>query len=185
MSALADAWGLLDEHMADFDQSALAGDIDQPELANRMLRRVMRERRLFAEDEALVQAEKDHLDAFLERSRAAHDTSFLEMQLQRYHEARLERDPKAKTIHLPSGTLVARKRPDHWEFDDEAFLEWAKTRRTDLVRTKEEVDRTAVKKALIVNNDGRVLDFDSGEFVESVTVTPGEIAFSIKGSEDD
>jgi hypothetical protein len=158
--------------------------IDQ-ELADRMLRRVLRERRLLAADEAVVTAEKERLDTWLQRRREAHDTTYLETCLRQYHEARLAADPKAKTLHLPAGTLAARKRPDAWVFDDDGFVKWATVHAAVLLRTKVEVDRAAAKSALFTTDDGRVLHPETGEFVESVTVTPGEVTYTIKADDDE
>lgn len=39
---------------------------------------------------------------------------WIESALERYHRAALERDPKALTLHLPAGDLVARKGQPEW-----------------------------------------------------------------------
>ena len=185
MSALADTWDDLDESMADIDGSELVGDNVDPTLPDRMIRAIARERRKVAHAEAVVAAEKDRLDAWLERRRAVHDTSFLEAALAGYHEARLAREPKLKTIHLPSGDLVARKQPDRWDIDDDAFLAWASEHHPDLIRVRPpEVDRAAVKKALTVHDDGRVIDGQSGEVVPAITVEAGGITFAVKVGND-
>lgn len=185
MSALSEAWDALDDdlafgHLAEVPDG---GTVDEL-LADRMLRRVLRERRLLAADEEVVQAEKERLDEWLARRRVQRDTTYLEACLRQFHEARLAQDRKAKTLHLPSGTLVARKKPAAWDINDEQFIPWAQTHRADLLRIKVEVDRAAVKAALVVNDDGRVLDMDTGEFLDSVTVTPGDVTFTIKGDDE-
>lgn len=180
MSALVEAWGLIDEHLAEYDPAELVGDVDNVDLVNRMLRaraRLIREANAYR---AAAEAERARIDEWLDARLASCDTSFLDHQLQQYHEARLARDPKAKTISLPNGSLTARTQ-QVWTFDDESFLEWAKARRTDLLRTKVEIDKPAVKKAFVVNDDDRVLDKSSGEFVDAVTVTT-ETRFSVNGS---
>lgn len=183
MSALVDAWGLIDEHLAEYDPAELVGDTDNADLVNRMLRARARLVRQAEAYRLAAAAERNRIEDWLNRQLAQCDTSFLDHQLQQYHEARLARDPKVKTISLPNGTLSARTQ-QVWTFDDEAFLEWAQARRTDLVRTKLEVDKPAAKKALVVNDDGRVLDFDSGEFVDAVSVTT-ETRFSVKGTSEE
>lgn len=179
-----DSWDDLDEHLADFDPNELIGDTDRTDMADRMVRNIARHRRQLAVDEEVAQAEIDRIQDWMAKRRAAHDTSFVEEALRQYHEARLARDSRAKTIHLPSGSLVARKLPDRWEFDDEAFLAWAEQRRTDLIRTKVEVDKPAAKKALRVLDDGQIIDGASGEFVPAVTVTPGDISYAVKTEDD-
>lgn len=186
MTALMnDAWDDLDEHLADFDLEEMTGDTDKADLADRMIRHVARHRRQLEADEAAAKAEMERIAEWLDKRRAAHDTSYVEACLRQYHEARLDRDPKVKTIHLPAGTLVARKAPDRWEFDEDEFKAWAAEHRPDLLRTKVEVDRPASKKALVAGNDGRVVDFDSGEFLACVHVEPGGMTFAVKTGEDD
>lgn len=186
MSAITDSWDDLDEHLADVDPDELIGDTDRTDLADRMVRRIARNRRLLAVHEEVARGEIARIEEWLVTQRAALDTTFVEEALRLYHEARLARDPKAKTIHLPSGSLVARKLPDRWEFDDDAFLAWAQDRRTDLIRMRDpEVDKPAAKKALRVLDDGQIIDGTSGEFVPAVTVTPGDISFAVKTEEQD
>lgn len=183
MSALVDAWGLIDEHLAEYDPAELVGEFDNTDLVNRMLRARARLVRTAEACRAAADAERARIDEWLERQLSGCDTSFLDMQLQSYHEARLARDPKVKTIKLPNGTLSARTQ-QVWSFDDETFLGWAQARRTDLVRTKVEVDKAAAKKALVVNDEGRVLDATVGEFVEGVSVAT-ETRFSVKASTEE
>lgn len=183
MSALADTWDELDQDLTHVDGSELLGDNPDPTLPDRMLRAVARERRKVAQAEAVVAAEKERLDTWLHEQRARHDTSFLEAALAGYHEARLARDPRARTIHLPSGTLVARQQPDRWEIDDEVLLDWAALHFPGLVRTKVEVDRATTKKALTVTDDGSTVTAD-GDPVPGVLVEPGGIGFTVKPSED-
>lgn len=182
--SLAESWDELDSELSelsDFDEEGLLGDAVDPSLPDRLLRRIARERRKLAEAEAVAQAERERIEAYLDRSRKAHDTSWLEGQLAGYHEARLARDPRLKTIHLPSGDLVARKAPDRWEFDED-FLVWAKENATELTRVKFEVDRTEAKRRLKVH--GSVVVSVHGEAVPGVTVEPGGISFTAKPSED-
>ncbi len=179
--ALRDSWDELDDDLA-ADQDAGFDEIDAT-LADRMLRRVLRERRLYEADAAVAQAQKDQVDAWLQKRREAHDTAYLEGCLRQYHEARLAVDAKARTLHLPSGTLAARKKPDAWEFDEEAFIAWAEVNRPDLLRTKLSIDRPVVKQTLVVRDDGRCIDHESGEYVPAVTVEPGGVSFTVKAED--
>ena len=101
-----------------------------------------------------------------------------------YHRAVLAENDREKTIKLPHGTLSSRKAPDKWEFDDEAFIAWAKANAPDLVRTKDEVAKSKVKDALkgSCRGDGAVAT-DSGEIVPGVTVTIGEPSFTVTTEE--
>jgi hypothetical protein len=185
-TALTDAWDDLDEHLADIDGAEL-DQVDNPELADRMVRRIMRARRELAAAEEIAATERARIDEWLAKRRAALDTSFLEMCLRTYHQRQLDANPKAKTIHLPAGDLVARKQPDRWHFDDEqGFIEWAQANHPDLVRTvtKVEVAKADTKKVLEVIDDGRVIDPATGERVPAVWVEPGKITFTVKEGDD-
>jgi hypothetical protein len=76
-------------------------------------------------------------------------------------EARLDADPKfPKTVHVPSGTVTARKGSTVVEVDDEAmFVSWAAEHAPGLVRTPPpdpKPDKAAIKTALA---DGEVVQF--------------------------
>lgn len=139
---------------------------------------------------------------WLERVRRDNDTAWLEGQLQAYHEARLRDEPKAKTLDLPHGKLVARKAVDEWApIDPDALLRWAEEVRPDITRTKVTVDKPAMKKALLpVDRDlaafsrllalvvpvrvlpldvGDVVDPVSGDWVPGLWFGVGAVGFSV------
>lgn len=160
--------------------------IDTLAQADWAARKVAQARRRLAEAEDVAAAQIERINAWLaeQRQRCDRDTVFLTGLLERFHRERLADDPKAKTIDLPSGAvLVARKQPDCWTFDDDQFVEWARTGYPDAVRvrTSVEVDRTVAKKLPVV--DGQVVA-PSGEVVPGVEVTPGEVRFTVKTEVD-
>jgi phage host-nuclease inhibitor protein Gam len=153
------------------------------------LRKVAHRRKVLAEEEALYEAERHKLDAWIEerRERAEKDTQYLCDLLEEFHRAQLAEDPKAKTISLPSGKLTARKAPDKWEFD-EGFLAWARTAAPELIRTKEEPDRQAAKRLLIARHasDGGagIAVTPDGELVQGLAILPGDLAFKVEVAGD-
>lgn len=180
--SIGDQWDDLDDYMTDLGDATVS-DIN-PEIADRMLRRVLRERRKLAMAEELVAAEKARLDDYLEIQRGRHDTEWLEHCLRTYHETRLAADPKAKTLHLPAGDLVARKSPDRLDVDQAAFEKWAEGRKAGFIVTKVTVDKTAAKKELQHAGDGRLVDPVNGEVIEWATLVIGDVRFSVQTSED-
>lgn len=50
--------------------------------------------------------------------------SWIVEALERYHRAVLRLDPRALTIHLPSGDLPSRMGQAQWDIDDEKVIEW-------------------------------------------------------------
>lgn len=158
--------------------------IDSMDRANWAVRKLAIYAQRLAEAEAFAQRERDRLALWLdgERHSAEQSSSFLAGLLRRYHEDRLAVDPKAKTIPLPAGDLVARKQPDVWNVDDPEYLvEWAEVAGwSEIVRRRDpEVDRAALKRTFHVMADGSVMAPD-GEVVPGITVTDGEIRFTVK-----
>lgn len=128
-----------------------------------------------------AQAEMDRIHLWLTEALAPyqHDMDYFDALLEGYHRRELDTDPKRKTIKLPDAELVSRKQPDAWEFDEDAFIASASFKHPDLVRVKHEIDKKEAKRLLTATDTGSVIDA-SGEVVEGVTVTPGDVKFSVK-----
>jgi hypothetical protein len=175
----------LDDQLAQIgDEAESSFVIDDIDKANWAVRKLGVYAARLAEAEAFAQRERDNLDVWLagERERAEQSSSFLAGLLRRYHEDRLEADPKVRTIHLPAGDLTARKSPDRWEVDnDEDLIAWAEQSGWgEVVRRRDpEVDRNALKRTFHVAPGGTVLAPD-GEVVPGVTVVEGEVSFKVK-----
>lgn len=155
--------------------------VDGPETADWALRKLARVRARAAEAADLARRERDRITAWetAELERLANEGAYFTGLLEDWHRRVLDEEPRRKTIHLPAGDLHARKAPDRWAFDGNAFLQWAvRAGRDEFVRTPApEVDKAAAKKALEVR-DGAVWDPATGEVVDGVAVEPGEVRFS-------
>jgi hypothetical protein len=121
---------------------------------------------------ALAAERKALIDDWLraELARAERTRAFFESLLVGYIAER-NADDGTKTINLPGGTLKARRSLPKVEVDATAFVAWAtETGRSDLLRTKAEPDKTAIKTAAL----------EDGEALPHVAVDPGgEIAYSV------
>lgn len=94
--------------------------------------------------------------------------------LRQYHDRILRSDPKAKTLSFPAGKLKARKAPDAWEINEEAFVPWARLHTlTEFYEVKTHINRTALKKAFEAGPGGQAVTAE-GELVPGVTVHRGE-----------
>lgn len=124
--------------------------------------------------------EKARIDAVLalETSRHQNDLDFFQLHLDAYLGKLIADGRETKSLALPHGTIARRGRQADLTIDEEAFLTWAKDTRPDLVRTKREVDKVALKKAAKLAEDG-VVTVD-GEIVESVTWTQQADSVSFK-----
>jgi phage host-nuclease inhibitor protein Gam len=91
-----------------------------------------------------------------------------------FHEKQLAEDPKAKTIKLPHGALIARKQPDNIEIEDvKTAMAWCHACNDDYLRFPDpELNRSAIKAAVLKN----------GEIIPGVEVVVGEIKYSVAPS---
>ncbi|HEY1119713.1 MAG TPA: host-nuclease inhibitor Gam family protein [Acidimicrobiales bacterium] len=175
-----DVWDDLDQHLI----GQIPDRIEDHQGAERMVRSIARRRRQLARMEEVYKAEREHLDAWLARQRELLATTYFEECLAGYHQRLLEQDPKAKTIHLPSGDLTARAGQPTWEIDDEVFITWAQScGANSLLRMTVSPDRAAIKTALQVNLEHGVTVDQAGEIVPGIRVTPGETSFKVKTGE--
>lgn len=141
--------------------------------------------RLRAERER-VEGMYDTLIAELNERRAAQvdpikaTIDWLEQALALWHHARIQEDPKALTVHLPSGTLRSAKAQPRWTYDAPTeFLVWAQANATAAVRlvpAKDEIDKNEAKKLLgpiIDVVDGRAVIKETGEKIPGLKIEPG------------
>lgn len=150
------------------------------------VRVIARHERHFAAYEAaalrvidIAQARIDHEREGIEdeKQRLATSTAYLRSLLEGWHRSILDADPKAKTVRLPAGHLVARKAPDVVDIIDvDGFKAWAEVNAPDLLRTTVAPDKPAIKK--LAHVDGRVVD-DAGEVVPGVEWVEGAVAFKV------
>lgn len=117
-----------------------------------------------------------------ETERLSGDIRHWEAKLAEYHRDQLAEDDHLKTITLPHAKLHSRKQPDKWEFADETFIAWAREELPMAVRTKEEVDKPSVKKALkdLERIEGGALLRPDGEVVPGLVVLPGDTTFTVE-----
>lgn len=91
-------------------------------------------------------------------------------------------DSKKKSVKLPGATLGYRSGGTALVYDEAALLAWAKTYKPELVRTKEEVNRSAVKDAVL--KDGEILRDDAGQLLIVVEEKPDTFYVKISDASD-
>ena len=128
--------------------------------ANRRIRAIQRikaEQRRVGE---LVAAEAARLFLYQGEKDAAakKEIARLEAWLKSFHAAVLAEDPKAITVDLPAGKLIARKAADKWAYvDEKALVAWLEENLPEAVRTPtpaNEVDKAKLRKLAVVVVDG-------------------------------
>lgn len=88
-------------------------------------------------------------------------------------------DSNKKSLKLPFGTLQYRTTPAGYKYNnEEAIFNYIKSNNlNEFIRTKQDIDKTKLKKALLTK-DGKV--YLNGEELEDIVPTEQETKFSIK-----
>jgi hypothetical protein len=149
--------------------------------ASRMVHRYLRTNDEIARTTALFDAE-------IERMREARDAAlrplkqrlqWLDSMLKLWHKARLDEDPTATTVRLPTGTLTSAKAQDAWVYDEAKFLAWARVNAQGAVRVPpvvETIDRNEARKLLaetisVIEREAVIKA--TGELVPGLTIRRG------------
>lgn len=98
--------------------------------------------------------------------------------LESYARKQLE-GSKKKSLKLPFGTMSFKKGQRKMVYEDEALMTYIKNNNlVDFIRTKEEINKAELKKAVELQEDGNVTL--NGQVVEGITTLPAEETFSVK-----
>jgi phage host-nuclease inhibitor protein Gam len=177
----------LEEYLAGPEPTAVTPDLDE-EQVDRELGRLAGLRRQADDAREVAEARTASINAWLEdrlETLAARATT-IEQRLELYHRARLEKDPKALTVSLPSGTLVSKAQEPEWLVTDEkALIEWADEHAPDVVRRKPapdaEVDRNNMKRELVKRQGRKIvargIDPNTGEKAPGLEVVARDRSF--------
>lgn len=151
---------------------------DQAEWCLRQISRLKAQQNETAE---LARAEIEKINAWKEKETAkiTGSIAFLESLLKDYHRRVFEKDPKAKTIKLPSGSLEARKMPPDIKRDKNILLPWVEKNRPNFVVVEKNVDWAGLKKELRFDS-GVAFDPLTGEVVPGVEVVDRGIDFRVR-----
>lgn len=167
--------------------------VDSLERADWAVRKIARSRRRLAEAKELAAAERKRIDEWEAEqvARCQSATEYLEELLTRYHRDVLKDDPKAKTIRLPAGELVARKLPDALVCDGGVdCIAWAELNAPDTVAVRKTVDRSKMKRRLVVGSTERpegfeAIDPSTGQVVPGFWWTQvDEVSFKVRTDVD-
>jgi phage host-nuclease inhibitor protein Gam len=106
-----------------------------------------------------------------ERKRHAGEVEFFEGHLGRYLAGLVADGRKTKTLSLPAGSVSLRARQPLVEVDEPAALAWARTEAPEVVKTRESIDKTALKKLIsdAMLPGGLVADPGTGEILPFIT----------------
>ena len=134
---------------------------------------------------SLANAEIEKIEEWLNsmNDQVQQSIDYFQSLLAEYAMEQRKNNPKFKSLKLPNGRIGFRKQQPKWNYDNDKLIEVLKTsKRTDLIRIKEELDKAAIKKAFVVADD-KVINPDTGEVVEGIAIEQREDAFNVEVSE--
>lgn len=196
---IGDTWRDLDEFLASEDQPDFEGPPVPAESlaqADRWLRAI----NTIDRQVARVRRDAEEMRSYQlwlireweerEVERIAKNRPWLERSVEMLARALYELDPSVVTRTLPNGTFRLQYKHPEWEYTDpQAFLEWAKKHKPDLVHQPDppppKPDKNAVKKAFVVNGKpGDVVPVEyGGDVVPGLRVVFRDREFEIKPPE--
>lgn len=141
-----------------------------------------------AERDRLIKLANDEIADLVSKCRELetkcdNDTAYLRSCLIEYFNTVPHKETKTQESYdLLKGKLVFKKPTIKINHDDEKLIEWLAE--TEYVETKKSLKWGEYKKNLTVNDDGVVIDTETGEVVEACTVEEVPASFSIKFKED-
>lgn len=136
-----------------------------------------------AEIDRLAKSEIERITTWKQKQTAAiaGSLSFFEFLLSEYANNRRGQDEKYKGEKTPYGKIGFRKQQDAWDYKDEpALIQYLEENgHVELIRTKKETDKTALKKIVVVQ-DGKPVDPTTGEFIPGLEITTRPDAIDVK-----
>lgn len=127
-----------------------------------------------AEIKVIAEEEINRVNAWKEKEleQYAKDKEYFSYLLEEFYRAEKAKDKKFK-LSTPYGKVTARK-SSKWNYEnEEALVKYLKDNKPELVRVKEEVDKTELKKVFkdgVDKETGEVLPFVTIEETETITV---------------
>jgi phage host-nuclease inhibitor protein Gam len=155
--------------------------IDDDSKANWALRKIAQHKKKIEENNLLAEEEIYKIEAWNKQmnDEAQQSIDYFQSLLAEYAGEKRKSDPKFKTLKLPSGRIRFKKQQPQYVYDDDAVLESLKeSGYTDFVKVKESVDKAGIKKQFKAVNGGLV-DPDTGEFIDGVTVVDRDDKFEV------
>jgi phage host-nuclease inhibitor protein Gam len=156
--------------------------VEDEESANWVLRKIRTIQEKKQSNVSLAEAEVAKIDTWLEsvNGKADRDLEYFEGLVTTYAGNLRATDLKFKSLKLPNGKIGFRKQQPKWEYDNPKVIESLKNiHAEDLIRIKEEPDKTAIKKQFAVEN-GKVYCPLTGELIEGITVIELPDSFKIE-----
>lgn len=162
--------------------------ISDNESANWALRKIKEYTDIKTANNALAISETEKIEVWnkKENDKAQASIDYFQGLLGAYALKQRQANPKFKSLKLPNGKIKFVSPGAKYVYNDKEIVEYLKkTDRLDLVNTKttEEPKKNEIKKLFIAQGN-RLIDPDTGEFVEGVTVEKPEDVFKVEVNDD-
>ncbi|MEF3330601.1 host-nuclease inhibitor Gam family protein [Oceanobacillus oncorhynchi] len=160
--------------------------VDTDEKANWALRKIKQAQQKQIEANALATEEQDKIEAWYqsEREKAQRDIDYFQGMLAHYAVKKREKDPKFKSQKLPNGRIKFVKKQPKFNYKDESVVKYLEeSEREDLLKVTKEPKKAEIKKAFVIKED-KLIDPDTGEVVDGVTVEHLEDEFKVEVSDE-
>ena len=152
--------------------------------ANWALRKITALEEANKEARQLADEERKRIDDWEKKETQSNQDAitFFQQKLGEYLMILRKNDPKAK-IKTPYGSVTTRKKPDSWEYGEQAVAELEAAGLDEFVTTKvtKSVIKADFKKVVSVTENGNVVTPD-GEVLKSIKVVPQGFDIVVKGA---
>ncbi|TFJ92170.1 host-nuclease inhibitor Gam family protein [Lentibacillus salicampi] len=159
--------------------------VDTDEKANWALRKIAQYEEQKKANNKLATDEIEKIENWNkeENEKAQQSIDYFQGLLARYAMTKRENDPKFKSQKLPNGRIRFKKKQPKWEYDDNTVIQSLKDAgMTDYIKVKESPSKSDIKKAFEVI-DGQVVDADTGQIIDGITVAEQNEEFEVKVDE--
>lgn len=149
--------------------------------ANWALRKIKSMNDQIERNNTLAQAEIDKIEHWNQSENKKHQDSidYFQSLLAQYAAVKRENDPKFKTLKLPNGAFSFRKRQPKWNYEEDIVVKALEDANlTDFIRVKKFPSKADIKKAFEVSG-GHVVNPDSGEIIEGITIEEQPEIFNV------
>jgi hypothetical protein len=162
-------------------------EITNDEQAAWAMRKLLAFRKKMAENEAIADAERTRIDAWLNHvnDKFAPDIAYFEAILTRYAQHQRTNEDR-KSIETPYGSVKSRSTQDKFKIvDEDEFFKWAEANLPQAIVVKRSPSLTELKKAATVEHTdtlGLVAMSQDGEIIPGVAGEPGGVNYTVEVS---
>lgn len=179
----------LDKSLNEFIAEAVEADtentrflIDNDQSADWALSKIKELENELSKIECFAEKQINNIKHWQAKQSEKHENSISYFQglITEYAFKQRKENPEFKSTKLPSGRFGFRKSQPRWDYDDDTVVKALESNGlNEFVNVKKAPVKAEIKKVFVVNN-GQVVNPETGEVLEGVTVVEREDSFSVK-----